>query len=1077
MLVCGSSFSFQRWIPIWVTWYQLSEVTVVVAEVVGALTGAACSALFGNLLSQGPRVVARFVLPVGLIFAGVGWALLGVMAPPSLGNPWVQAGPAVFVALLACTHAGNAAAFFSAVVANAGTPNAPRRFRGTLMAMFCASPGVLEAIFSFAFSGTDLRGFFLFLSVATAAGWLPGALFAPGRDPGPPRAKRKPPPDPPSKLSGLTPELSPLLDPEPDPLIAAPAGPVPPSPPPPPEPSEGRPPDKARGRGPTFWLLGTTSTLLQLSGLALLVHAPDQLLGEPLRAVEVSLAGALTCLGLGALSDLATPAREMASRQEGDPDPARPNGRIAAQEDPEDGPASINAAAAAGAAPAHRGCFVPRLLFLSLSGALLLAAHAIRMAAPTSDLPAFCSTVLAAAGCCSVLGQMGSAISWWDGPRVGVHLGWIELAVGLAVVPLEVLLSFLWQPPCAPWCGPLVLLLLALGGLMGAAMLSLVERRTWRRGRSLQLEPRQDPVFPDFDRAPGGSEPSYFPVAGLDLLPYQPIVSPPPLVFRNEDRPVSSTAATSNPPQQDVAEAESPSPPPSPNALVRAAHDKGAQLQYFSNYLRSLRQTLQKMEQAEHPPSRQLIKTPSLEQEKKALEEEGATLLSNPQCQGNFRHKVTKDWKNTVPEKLAKFKARLIYVQGAYDSVDDMRRLAAKLCAVEVSPCNPPGNRIFYAALPPQVFLPALQSVHDGALSTTGWNRVIVEKPFGHDLESSRELSASIARIFQEEHVYRIDHYLGKEMVLNLFILRFANILLQPLWSRQYIKCVLLTFKEPIGTEGRAGYFDQFGIIRDVIQNHVMQMLSLFAMERPVSRNAEDIRNEKVKVLRCIQPATMEDTVVGQFVGNPAKGKQGYLEEPGVPHDSICPTFCSSVLRIRNDRWDGVPFIVKAGKGLDVRKTEIRVQFSDVPASLFAEEAEGPIPRNELVVRIQPDEAIYMKILGKQPGLTSRIQQTELDLTFSSRYRFVKLPEAYERLLSDVIRGDHAGFVRADELEEAWRIFTPLLQELEQKRVRPIPYVFGSRGPEEADELARRNGFVRAEGYHWPAASPTAPTR
>jgi len=244
-------------------------------------------------------------------------------------------------------------------------------------------------------------------------------------------------------------------------------------------------------------------------------------------------------------------------------------------------------------------------------------------------------------------------------------------------------------------------------------------------------------------------------------------------------------------------------------------------------------------------------------------------------------------------------------------------------------------------------------------------------------------------------------------------------------------------------------------------------------MERPVSREAEHIRDEKVRVLRCISPATLANTVVGQFVGNPATGKKGYKEEPGVPADSVCPTFAQTVLYINNDRWDGVPFVLKAGKALNERKTEIRIQFHDVPGQLFAHDG-AATPRNELVVRVQPNEAIYFKVLGKQPGLVSQTMQTELDLSYQSRYKHITLPEAYERLIYDVVRGDHSHFVRSDELAEAWRIFTPLLHQLESERVQPLPYVFGSRGPERADELTRKMGYTRYTGYDW-SSTATSP--
>lgn len=327
-------------------------------------------------------------------------------------------------------------------------------------------------------------------------------------------------------------------------------------------------------------------------------------------------------------------------------------------------------------------------------------------------------------------------------------------------------------------------------------------------------------------------------------------------------------------------------------------------------------------------------------------------------------------------------------------------------------------------------------------MSRPHFTRVIVEKPFGKDLKSSNELSAHLSKLFLEEEIYRIDHYLGKEMVQNLIVLRFANQIFKRIWNRDSIECVMITFKEPFGTQGRGGYFDEFGIIRDVMQNHLLQILSLVAMDTPVSKNAEEIRNEKVKVLRSIAELKMQDVIIGQYVGNPngqGEEKLGYLDDPTVPADSTTPTFCCAVLKIKNERWDGVPFILKSGKALNERKAEIRIQFKEVPGDIF----DNTCARNELVIRVQPDEAVYMKISTKKPGMNFNPVETELDLTYKHRYEGEYMPDAYERLILDVFLGSQINFVRTDELAEAWRIFTPLLHQFEKEKPKPLTYVYG----------------------------------
>lgn len=343
---------------------------------------------------------------------------------------------------------------------------------------------------------------------------------------------------------------------------------------------------------------------------------------------------------------------------------------------------------------------------------------------------------------------------------------------------------------------------------------------------------------------------------------------------------------------------------------------------------------------------------------------------------------------------------------------------------------------------------------------------MIVEKPFGKDSASSKVLSDHLSSLYTEDQLYRIDHYLGKEMVQNLMTIRFGNQLFNPTWNRHHIASVLITFKEPFGTQGRGGYFDEFGIIRDVMQNHLLQILSLVAMEKPATVHPDDIRDEKVKVLKCIQALTLDDVVLGQYIGNPngtGEEKEGYLDDPTVPAGSTTPTFAMAVLKINNERWDGVNFILRCGKALNERKAEVRIQYHDVPGDIFG----GKTKRNELVIRVQPGEALYVKMMTKSPGITFDMEETELDLTYQHRYKGIVLPDAYERLILDVFCGSQMHFVRSDELSEAWRIFTPLLHTIENNKIQPIKYVYGERGPKEADKKCDDSNFKFYGSYKW----------
>eukprot|EP00252_Welwitschia_mirabilis_P025092 TRINITY_DN770_c0_g1_i1.p1 TRINITY_DN770_c0_g1~~TRINITY_DN770_c0_g1_i1.p1 ORF type:complete len:586 (-),score=116.93 TRINITY_DN770_c0_g1_i1:515-2272(-) len=407
-------------------------------------------------------------------------------------------------------------------------------------------------------------------------------------------------------------------------------------------------------------------------------------------------------------------------------------------------------------------------------------------------------------------------------------------------------------------------------------------------------------------------------------------------------------------------------------------------------------------------------------------------------------------------DKMEQFLERCFYYSGQYNSEDGFKGLSKKLKEHEEGRV---ANRLFYLSVPPNVFVGAARYASCFSSSANGWTRIIVEKPFGRDSESSAELTRGLKEYLTEDQIFRIDHYLGKELVENLSVLRFSNLVFEPLWSRQYIRNVQLIFSEDFGTEGRGGYFDNYGIIRDIMQNHLLQILAIFAMETPVSLDGEDIRNEKVKVLRSMRPLQLEDVVIGQYKSH-VKGDSkypGYTDDPTVPKNSLTPTFAAAALFIDNARWDGVPFLMKAGKALHEKLAEIRVQFRHVPGNLYKKNFGRDLDSatNELVIRIQPDEAIYLKINNKIPGLGMRLDQSDLHLTYMSRYA-KEIPDAYERLLLDAIEGERRLFIRSDELDAAWALFTPVLKEIESKKVVPELYPYGSRGPVGAHYLAAK---------------------
>lgn len=409
---------------------------------------------------------------------------------------------------------------------------------------------------------------------------------------------------------------------------------------------------------------------------------------------------------------------------------------------------------------------------------------------------------------------------------------------------------------------------------------------------------------------------------------------------------------------------------------------------------------------------------------------------------------------HSCADRMAEFLDRCHYVSGSYQSSDAFLDLYTLMRDLEGGEAT---NRLYYLAIPPSVFLDVARALGNAGLvscdSEDPWSRVVIEKPFGRDRLSSDTLARAMADVFHEHQIYRIDHYLGKEVIQNLMVLRFANLVFQPLWNRGFIDSVTIQWKEPFGVDGRGGYFDHYGIIRDVIQNHLLQILALVAMDPPTRLNSARIATEKVRVLRAVSPLGLRDLVIGQYQATVKNGKRfpGYVEEETVPDDSLTPTFAAAKLWIDNPRWEGVPFFIEAGKALDNQKTEIRIRFREVEANMFCESETCPDP-NELVIRVQPDEAIHLSVVTKVPGLGMTLRSKELDLKYKIAFS-EQIPDAYESLLLDVMRGDRSLFIQGEELEAAWDILTPALHELERRNVVPEPYEIGSNGPAAADAM------------------------
>jgi glucose-6-phosphate 1-dehydrogenase len=368
------------------------------------------------------------------------------------------------------------------------------------------------------------------------------------------------------------------------------------------------------------------------------------------------------------------------------------------------------------------------------------------------------------------------------------------------------------------------------------------------------------------------------------------------------------------------------------------------------------------------------------------------------------------------------------------------------------------GNRVYYCAVPPSAFEPIVEAIGKRR-SAEGWTRLIVEKPFGHDLASAQELNALLERHFEESEIYRIDHYLGKETVQNMLALRFANGIFEPIWNRQFIDHVQITVAESIGIEGRAAYYEQAGAIRDIFQNHLLQLVALTAMEPPIDFTSDSVRNEKVKVLKSMHTPGPKNVVRGQYGRGYVEGEEvpGYREEPGVDPNSMTETFVAAKLYVDNWRWADTPFYVRAGKRLARRETTIAIQFKRAPHPPFEELAAEGLRPNVLLIHIQPDEGVSLAIGAKVPGQGMQIRTVHMDFLYGGAFR-ADMPEAYERLLLDCMRGDSTLFTRADEVTEQWQLVDTIVAAWRRDKPSFPNYPAGTWGPPSSDDLVHRDG-------------------
>jgi len=442
--------------------------------------------------------------------------------------------------------------------------------------------------------------------------------------------------------------------------------------------------------------------------------------------------------------------------------------------------------------------------------------------------------------------------------------------------------------------------------------------------------------------------------------------------------------------------------------------------------------------------------------------------LSNDQFREAMRGAVNEFSRSrpVVPEVWEDFAKGLFFVPGEFGDSAAYTRLGDLLEKLKSErERGTSGNHLFYLATPPDQYAEIIGGLGRSGLSRPrgrSWSRVIIEKPFGHDLESARELNEQALTAFREGQIYRIDHYLGKDTVQNILVMRFANGIFEPLWNQKYIDHVQVTVAEDLGMEGRGAYFDRAGTLRDMVQNHLMQLLCLTAMEPPVAFAADEVRGEKVKVLHAIRPIEAEDVarhvVRGQYVAGFAGGReaQAFRSETGVDKRSRTETYVALKLFVDNWRWAGVPFYLRSGKRLPKRATEIAIQFKQVPYLLFKDQESGGIEPNVLALRIQPDEGISLKMTSKTPGSVVTLQPVVMEFRYGTSFG-AEPPEAYERLLLDCMIGDPTLFTRRDEVEAAWQIVDRIIAAWQGPEAPPVhEYEAGTWGPAAAERILER---------------------
>ncbi len=441
----------------------------------------------------------------------------------------------------------------------------------------------------------------------------------------------------------------------------------------------------------------------------------------------------------------------------------------------------------------------------------------------------------------------------------------------------------------------------------------------------------------------------------------------------------------------------------------------------------------------------------------------GRTQMTNEAFRKGAIEAVEKADSSMSEETLRHFEQRLYYLSGDYHDPNFYQQLRKQIETLnQTHRCE--YTVLFYLSVPPMLYGPIAQNLGLVGFShphgKVDWNaRLVVEKPFGHDLASATELNETISQCFNESQVYRIDHYMGKETVQNILMFRFANAIFEPIWKRNYIDHVQVTIAEKLGVGHRGGYYDGSGALRDMFQNHLLQMVALVAMEPPASFEADAVRDEKRKLLQSIRPINLnqiDQTILrGQYVGH--DDNPGYLEEPGVDPQSRTETLVAAKLWVDNWRWKDVPFYLRTGKALAAKTTEIVVTFKQVPHSLFSSSGFTDIPPNVLVLQIQPQEGISLSFQAKRPG--SKLCMGTLNMNFSYEQVYgVQMPEAYERLLLDCMLGDQTLFMRFDNLDIAWRLLDPVLQYWDQSDTKPLPYPYGCNSFPELDQLIQTDG-------------------